>query len=355
VSAERIALADLNAIPLSADGRGAGKLEPAHSWKPIDLLAFADAPPEPPTISGLVYPERRHVFSGEPETLKTWAADVLAVEEIRAGREVDYIDLEMSARETTARLRALGLTDEEFGHFIYLAPSEPVTDVGIAADVQSLLSVVRPSLVVIDAFTGALELHGHDPNSGVEVERFYRTVVKPFQLHGAAVVLLDHVTKNSAARGKYSIASERKLGGADVHLGFELVRPFGRGKTGLARIVTNKDRPGHLPRPKAAELELTSDPETGHISWQIRPAETVDAEHQFRPTGLMEKVSRYVAAHVDELPSRNSVEENVKGRREYVRQAVDVLLAEGFLGEQEGPRNARLLSSIKPFKEGSES
>jgi hypothetical protein len=67
---------------------------------------------------------------------------------------------------------------------------------------------------------------------------------------------------------------------------------------------------------------------------------------------LMQKVSRYVAAHIGDLPSRNQVEEQIKGRREFVRQAIDVLVAEGFLEEEDGPRNARLLRSIRPFREG---
>ena len=119
-------------------------------------------------------------------------------------------------------------------------------------------------------------------------------------------------------------------------------KPFGerkiltagcRSPSGLAKIVTHKDRPGYLPRPKAAELELTSDPETGRVN-------------------LMEKVSLYVAAHGEEdLPSRNQVEENVKGKRDFVRQAIDVLLAEDFVAEEPGRRNARLLRSLKPYRE----
>lgn len=324
---------------------------PAHSWTPVDLLAFEADPPSPPAIGGLVYPGLRHVFSGEPETLKTWTALALEAEEVKAGRSVLHIDFEMGQRAMLERLRGLGVTDEEIArHFIYVFPSEPMTPPAVLADLDSLLKTRQPSFVVFDAFTGALEIHGFEPNSGVEVERFYRSVVRPFQAHGAAVVLLDHVTKNKESRGKFSIASERKLGGADVHLGFELVRPFGRGKSGLAKIVTHKDRPGHLPRPKAAELELTSDPDTGLVTWAIRPAEPADEEHPFRPTVLMARVSRYIAACM-EPPSRNLVEEHVSGRREYVRQALELLIAEGYVHEEGGPRNARLLHSVKPFDE----
>jgi hypothetical protein len=329
----------------------------AHSWMPLDLLAIESGPSTPPTIGGLVYSGRKHVFSGEPETLKTWAALVLCVEQVRAGENVIYVDFEMDGREQLARLRDLGLDDDEVRRFCYIAPAEPLTNTKgrpfphLQGDIDALLTDRPPSLVVFDAFTGALEIHGFDPNSGVEVERFYRTVVKLFQMCGAGVVVLDHLTKNRDTRGRYSIGSERKLGAADVHLGFELIRSFGRGRSGLAKIVTHKDRPGHLPRPKAAEFRLASDPVTGIVSWEICLGESIGADAPFRPTHLMEKVSRYVASHVDERPSRNAVEKNVGGKAEYVRKAIDVLIKEGFLEPTAGMRNAKLLRSLKPYRE----
>jgi len=319
----------------------------SHSWTPIV------GPLPPPAIGGLLYPGRRHVVSGEPDNLKTWAMLVLEVEEIRAGHAVVHVDLEMGRVVMRERLGDLGLSDEEIDRgFVYVEPGEPLTDPAILADVETLLAERQPSLVVFDAFTGALELHGLDPNSGVEVERFFRTVVTPFQRYGAAVALLDHVTKDKDARGRYSIASERKLGGVDVHLGFQLVHPFGRGRTGLAKVTTHKDRLGHLPRPKAAEIEFVSDAETGLISWTIRPGENADDEHPFRPTTLMEKASRFVEAHVaEETPSLSATEAAVKGRRDYVRLAVEILLREDYFSESPGPRNARLLRSLKPYRE----
>jgi hypothetical protein len=349
---ERVFLDDFNAVaspPLLDDRDSAGE---RHSWIPRDLVARHADPPPPPTIGGLVYPGRRHVISGEPEALKSWLAFVFAAEEIRAGRLVLYVDFEMGPGETLERLRALALRDEEIERFLYVdAPSEPLTEPSVLADVVLLLAEHRPSLVIIDSFTGALSLHGADPNSGVEVERFYRTAVEPLRRHGAAVVLLDHVPKNRETRGKFSIGSERKLGACDVHLGLEVIRPFGRGKSGLAKIVTHKDRPGHLPRPKAAELELMSDPDAGLVSWQIRPADPGDGERPFRPTTLMEKVSRYSELCDGDTPSRNNIEANVSGKGAFVRQAIDVLVTEGFLAEKDGPRNARLLHSVKPYRE----
>ncbi len=322
-----------------------------HSWHAIDLADVALTPPSPPSIGGLVYPGRRHIWSGEPESLKTWAALVVAAAEIQAGGSVLWLDFEMEPREMVERLRALGLDDVGLARFLYVAPEEPIGTRGVQEALRALLAVSRPRLVVVDAFIGALVLHGLDPNSGADVERFNHAVVSVLRCEGAAVLILDHLPKNREGRGRFSIGSERKVGGTDVHLGFEIVQPFGRGRRGLVRIVVHKDRPGHLPRPRAADLELRSDLETHAITWDLRLGEQdQDEPDSFRPTALMQRVSVFLEQQAEPV-SRNVLEAAVKGKRDYVRLAVDVLVREGYASEKPGPRKGRMLSSLKPFRD----
>jgi hypothetical protein len=326
-----------------------------HSWRPLDLRAVGLEPAPRPSIGELVYAGLRHVFHGEPEAVKTWAAAVLGVEEVLAGNHIVYIDAENGAREMRERFLALGLSEDDFDRIAYIEPGEPLTkDAAVLADVERMLGELRPTLVILDSFDALLELHGLDPNSTADVSRFYRTVVDPLRATGAAIVLLDHVSKDRQTRGRWAIGSQRKIGLAEVALGFELVHPFGRGKTGLTRVVTHKDRRGWLPRPRAAELELRSDAETGAVDWTWRPASTeATGGVGFRPTRLMEKVSRFVEAHVaEEKVTRSAVEEAVEGKAQYVRAAMDCLVEEGFLEETPGPRGARHLTSVRPFREG---
>src|SRR6266849_10036469 len=183
------------------------RAEPAHSWMPIDLVVLGQAPPEPPTLGGIVYPGRRHIWSGEPEALKTWLALCVAAEEVRAGNSVVYIDFENGARDILARLRGLGLADAQIsGHFVYMNPHESIKSA--SADVQTLLVQRRPSLAFVDAFASACELHSLDDNSTRDVETFYRTVVDPLRAHGAGVVILDHPAKNAETRGRWAIGSQ---------------------------------------------------------------------------------------------------------------------------------------------------
>lgn len=322
-----------------------------HSWTPVDLILNANEPPEPPTISGLVYPGRRHLFSGEPESLKSWAAMVLCVEQIRAGNTAMYIDFEMGGRETLARLRDMGVTDSELAdRFIYLEPDEPFHDPMIKADIEHLLSTRRPTIIIIDAFTGALQVHQLDPNKSIDVETFYRKVVDPLRAHNAGVVVLDHLAKDPTSRGRFAIGSERKVGAAEVHLGFEVIAPFGRGRTGRAKITTHKDRPGYLNRPRAADIELTSSPTTGDVTWKVELAQHSIIPTRFRPTYLMERVSRYLEP-LSEHTSRNDIEKTVKGNAAAVRTAIDLLVLEGFVARENGLRGAHMLLTKRAYRE----
>lgn len=323
----------------------------AHTWAPLPLTLLGAAPPEPPTMGGLVYPGRVHVWSGEPESMKSLAALAIAADEVRAGRSVLWLDHENGPRETLARLHALGLTDEEVGRgFLYLAPVEALTP----ASTGYLAAVVeehRPVLVVVDSYTASLALHGCDDNRGVEIERHAREVLRPLRATEAAVVLLDHVTKNPANRGRYSIASERKVGGADVHLSFEVASAFGRGRRGVVHVLTQKDRPAWLNRPRAAALEFTSDAETGAIDFRVvAPSDQHDVG-SFRPTVVMERVSRFVEQQAEPV-SRNVIEKAGLGKAATVRHAVGFLLMDGFLRETEGRRNSRPVESVRPYREG---
>lgn len=323
----------------------------AHSWQPINLLALGDTPPERPSVGGLLYRGARHVFSGEPESGKTFAAFALGLEAIRAGGRILHLDFEMFAVRTRERLRELGATDDELARWVHVEPDAPPRP----DDLESLLAL-EPTFAIIDAAAGAYDMAGLDDNARRDVERFARMIVRPLSLAGVGTVVIDHVTKNRETRGRFAIGSERKVGGVDVHLGFEAIRPLHRGATGLVKITTAKDRFGFLPRSHAADLELVSDPETHAITWAFRPAAQHDATGEtgaFRPTCLMERVSRYLEQSNGQV-SRNTVEADVSGKREGKRIALDVLTREGYVRETPGIRSARLVESLKPYRETDE-
>jgi hypothetical protein len=319
------------------------------SWEPTNLAHLEPRPAIQPSIGGvgLVYPGKRHVFSGPPESAKTLAAYAIALNEIRLGGNVLLIDFEMGPWDARDRLREMGATDAELEHVHYIEPETPASE----AIIDNLVSTWTFSLVVIDAAAGAYSLQALDDNKRADVETFSRLYVRSFWLRGVATILVDHVTKKTNNRGSFAIGSERKVGGADVHLGFEIVLPIKRGGRGLYKIVTHKDRLGHLERPRAADLELRSEAETHAISWTFRQPETITETTVWRPTHLMEKVSRYLERLRPDAVSRNEVERNVTGAAKYVRVALDALIEDEFVEETAGIRGSRPVRSVKPFRE----
>ena len=67
-----------------------------------------------------------------------------------------------------------------------------------------------------------------------------------------------------------------------------------------------------------------------HGRHRLPPGNEGDAgrDHDFRPTTLMERVSRHVEAHPREF-TRDALTKEVTGKNTYLRMAVDVLTEEG--------------------------
>lgn len=318
----------------------------AHTWRPIDLVAAAANPPEPPTIGGLLYPAKRTLLSGERDSLKTWLALILAKAEMDAGYAVGWADIDaMGAGDIVDRLRLLGVRDELISQlFLYYAPAERLAGDRLL-DVAAELGERGARLFIGDAFNPFLSLHGLDPEKTKDVETFWREVADPISRAGAAPVMLDHVVKNERNRGKYAIGSERKASGAIVHLGTRIVTPFGRGRVGSSALDCHRDRQGYLPRPKVGLLEISAVGTA--VTYTLRADQ---AGGTFRPTHLMEKISRYLEAQDKPVP-RSNVEQNVTGADRGKRKAIDTLVEEGFAAASNGPRNARLIEHVRPYRE----
>ncbi len=313
------------------------------SWQPLNLAADAYAvAPTPPAaeLAGLFYRGARHLVSGESESAKTLVVWAVALHGIRHGVRVGMADMEMGPQATRRLLDDLGATADELERVWYVEPDRPPADGDIDA-----LAAAGVELVIIDAAAGAYDLSGLDDNKRRDAETFARQWVTPLWRRGVATVVLDHVVKNAADRGKYAIGSERKAGGVDVHLGVEAVRHLTRGGSGLVKVHTRKDRPGFLRRPVAAEIELSSDPDTHALTWRLREPTQASGD-VFRPTRLMEKVSRLLE---QEPANRQTIRERVKGKTEWVSVAVRSLIDEGFAEEIVPGSRGTLIRVVKPF------
>jgi AAA domain len=320
----------------------------ADSWTPINLNQLPAKPPIEPTLgnTGLLYPGKRHVFSGPPDSAKTIAAYCTLIAIIRTGHTAILIDFEMGSYDARQRLQELGATSHELEHLLYIEPAERAT-----LDRISHLIDYEPDLVVVDAAAGAYGIQGLDDNKRGDVETLSALYVNSFWRRQIATLFIDHVVKDAEHRGRYAIGSERKLGGVDVHYGFDTIQPVSRGTTGRYKLVIHRDRGGYLKRGHIADLRLDSDPDTHQITWAFTAPESSTSEAgYFRPTHLMEKVSIDLE-HRHEAVSRNTICETVGGTKDYVLKAIAALIIEGFAAEIEGDRRAKLVHSIRRYRE----
>jgi hypothetical protein len=332
-----------------ADGQQAPAKPRSEPWRPVPLIEAAGSEPEVEAKygRGLVYGAGATILlSSEPGVGKSMVIAALTVDVVLAGEVALYLDFERTPGLLLNRLKAFGLADEDLSRVFYLRPKEPDSPAGIRAMVEQ----IGPALAAVDSYDAALAVFGLETKNE-DVRTFGNLVVDPLRSAGASCVLADHVPKDREKRGRYSIGGQAKLGLADAHLGLTALAPLRRGAEGKLKVKVLKDTYGLLP--PAAVFTLRSNELTGALSWGVR-VQDADAgdEATFRPTGLMERVSIFLGA--GEAVSRNEVEQNVKGKDKYVRQAIDALVREGFAEEEDGPRGARLVRLIRPYREDDE-
>ena len=320
----------------------------SHSWQPRNLVERAANPPAAPQIIDLLYPGYNHLISGESEALKTWLMLAAAAAELTAGRGVLWVDADdVGEGAVLERLRLLGADDDAISsRFAYVLPEEPLDEARVA-DVLATVKSVKARFAVMDGFNPLMALHGLNPDSGTDVEQMYR-LLNPVRRHGVAVAWTDNVVKSREARGAWAIGSERKKSKAEVHLGMTRLVPLVRGGTGKAKIDVHKDRPGHLERPSPGMLVVEAVGEK--LTWRVQRDESRDDAGDFRPTALMEKLSRFLERKT-EPQSRNQIEAQKLGKAEYVRKALDQLVREGYVAEFEGRHGARLVRFERSFRE----
>lgn len=236
------------------------------TWGALDLSDYlaADGEDEKPTICRL--PSGRALFydaaingvAGEPAAGKSWVAFLAAVQEMRQGYPVVFVDLEDTPRRTVKRLYAVGASQAEVAElFRYVRPEE-----GYNQTSRDALDRVAEGarLVVIDSTGEALSLQGAKSNADEDVTAWFTALPKHLAQRGKCVLLLDHVAKVEG--GRWPIGSQRKLAaisGAQYTLG--LGKAFSRTEGGWSELIVSKDRHGtYYQGEKPAMLDVLVDP-----------------------------------------------------------------------------------------------
>lgn len=334
------------------------RMSASSPWTPIDLHAVLrrGLVGEPPHVlersdgTCLLYRGKLHSISGEPETGKGWAVMHAVQQTLSGGARVVYLDFEDTAETFVSRLVALGVPETAFDQVAYFPPA--TTHAGLALDVLDGELALGPALAVIDGVTEALAWEGLDLQSNADVAKWFTMVPRRLAASGAAVVMVDHVTKDRLGRGRFAIGAQHKLAGVDVAFTLESTVAFGRGHDGVSTLHVQKDRPGylreHAHHSRIGELRLVSHAD-GAVTVVLDPPATAGSSRQDARLGaLMERVS----LALEEAPglSKKSLRRSVTGNNAAKDDALARLIRDANVRvEQDG--QAMRHFCVRPFRQ----
>ncbi|AJR18465.1 hypothetical protein GUY44_07025 [Pimelobacter simplex] len=319
---------------------------------------------DPPTVcrrvdgAALFYAGKVNGIFGDPECGKTWLAQAAIVEALNAGDTAAMVDVDHNGpNHTAARLLLLGARLEHIAdstRFRYYQP-EDGPELRAAID-----DVVRhaPDVVLIDSIGEAIPMLGANTNDGDEISGVMRLLCTRPADAGSCVITIDHLPKSTEARTSGyaigSIAKKRMIRG--TYLRAEARTQPAPGQIGRITLRIEKDTAGELRKASGGgyagtlTLDSTRSETHGITNWSIAREEAPkNDDGTFRPTKLMEAISRYVEDN-DQCTQRD-IENDVAGKGTYLRHALKLLVTEGFISTIPGARNSRLHHSIALYRE----
>lgn len=354
------------------------------SWQFEDLAQLASGIELPPTPTvfqredgqGLFYRGAVNDLHGEPGCGKSMIAQIATAQELKADRDVIYIDYEDSARNVVKRLLLLGVSGEQIiGHLHYVRPSaKPSSPTSLGGWRETLDYADTATLAIIDGVTSCLAYASLDSNSGDDIAAWYNTMPRLISACGPAVVLIDHVVKSKDNRGRYAGGSMQKLALIDgISYSVDMTKPVGKGVKGTIVIKSGKDRISEIEEHcavswssngshlrEAARIEINStDPKLMRVTIarpNMMPSdETTRQRGLERPTGLMEKISRIIE-NAPEEPNQTEIIELLKddgssARKTTVLTAINRLLEGGWISNRSGRNNRNIYASVRPYRQ----
>jgi hypothetical protein len=344
-----------NAIEAPSQVTTADLSDDESSWKPIALKDYFDGLFQTPSATilkrsdgaGLIYPGKVHSFYGESESGKSWIAQIATAELLKIDQKVIYIDFESDAIDIVNRLKVLGVSRANLlQYFSYIRPDGP-RDVNDTYW-QDILEPDRAVLVIIDGVTEALTMWGGQTKDNDEITRWMRIFPRTVATaSGAAVVLIDHITKNAETRGRFAIGGQSKLatidGAAYLCEPIELLAP---GKIGTISMRVTKDRPGDVRRKAGAQkgkdrmqeaaiftIDSTR-PQMEYVIGVPLREDEADANREFKK---LKEVAEFIHNHPGS--TRRMVQDGVAGSKESIGNIIGDLVAGGWIENRGNDRS----------------
>lgn len=327
----------------------------------LSWVLTGQAPEIPPPVwcrradgTALFYEGKVNGLFGDPEHGKTWVAQAAAVEALHAGRQVAMIDVDHNgANHTAARLLLLGATLDQLANpdlFRYYEPEDGDQLLAAATEITRL----SPAIYILDSLGEVFPLFGVNSNDGDEVTGIMRKICLAQADTGTCVITIDHLPKGTEVRASgFAIgttAKKRMMRGSYIRVDAP-VKPV-PGKVGRLTLRIEKDTSGELRKACGGGYAgtFTLDSTQPHITtWAINTESPITADGRFRPTHLMEQISRYIEDN-DQCSGRD-IREAINSKTEHVTAAIKALIEEGFVSVMKGSRNAMLHHSVAHYRE----
>src|SRR5262245_40149044 len=295
--------ADRRLAPLFAEwGEGVReRIDADGTFGRVDLAAIlrGDLPPAQPTMfarsdgQGLVYPEGRHDIHGEPGHGKSMIATAVAADDLAHDGRVVILDYEGTAALFVERALALGVPADvlEDPHRVaYFNPTHMT-----AADVTTFAAMVdafNPTLIEVDAVGPAMGRQGLDEHDNTQVARWPADFVEPIRA-GVTLLLIDHVSRDRQNRQRGGRGGWMKLQLLDVSYTVKTFKAFSRTQEGSLKLSCAKDRFGTYAIGEiVADIHVTPHDNGDRIDFEVRAPEEPDGPPPWRPSGLMERLSK---------------------------------------------------------------
>lgn len=329
--------------------------EEESSWKPIALKDYYDGLFQAPIATllkrsdghGLIYEGRVHSIYGESESGKSWIAQIATAECLKNDKKVIYIDFESDAIDIVNRLKALGVSRANLlQYFTYIRP-EGARD---ADDPywQAILEPQSATLIVIDGVTESLTMWGGESKDNDAITRWMRLFPRTVATaSGAAVVLIDHITKNAETRGRFAIGGQAKL--ATIDGAAYLVEPLealAPGRTGTLTMRVTKDRPGFVrkiagmwrksDRTQEAAV-FTIDSTKAQMQYVIGVPLLEDELESNKEFKKQKEIVEFIHNHPG--ASRRLVQEGISGSKDAIGERIGDLVTAGWVENRGNDRS----------------
>lgn len=342
------------------------------TWAPVDLSDVLDGTyvEAAPTLlvrddgQALLYAGLTHSLHGESESGKSLLMQIEAVRQINAGQDVLYIDFESDRHAVTQRLLTFGADRDAIRErFTYLRPEvQPSSSPAEQAGWEAMLARSY-ALAVIDGVTDCLGVFGYSTKDNDDIVAWHRAVPRTIaDRTGAAVVLIDHVTKDSETRGRFALGGQAKMNAlTGAAYTVDIKEPLGKNLRGVIVLRVAKDRPGTI-RAHCGPMRADRTQEASRVVVDSRgdvPVVTVEspaagsgsnvAPGAFRPTALMEMVTDTLL--LEPGLTKNKIVERLGRNRKATMQAVDILVAEGNVVVKPGAGSSQHHSVTRPYRQ----